>query len=268
MNAQSQPDFSNSLLKRDRNEGTNLEQEPINWQERVLFQQYLLTYMSYFQGEKEGRALSYELEYLIGEKSSDIENLKAVATKLLAIREAVNFIYLLSNPVKMAQAESVATLIAGASLNTVLIEAVKVGILTAWALAESILDVRALLSGKRIPLLKSDETWTTELAKLSEIMEGYPMAKESTWGLNYENYLGVLLLMEKEEEVAMRAMNAQEATVRMTYEDDAFGIDTLLVNTKVKIAYSYKPVFPFLQVIDAENQWEPRVWGRKSYGYY
>ena len=224
--------------------------------------------MSHYKGELEGRALSYEIEYLLGKKSSDIENLKVVATEIIAIREAANFVYLLSNPVKIAQAESAAVFLSGATLSPAVVELVKIGLLTAWAFAESILDVRALLAGKRIPLLKSDDTWTTELESLYKITEGYPMAKESSWGLNYENYLSVLLLMQQEEDTAMRAMNLQEATIRKVSNNALFQIDSLITNIELEITYSYKPVVPFLSVIDAEERWNYQILGKKKYGYY
>lgn len=261
-------DFSDGLLERALQKGKNYVDTSISWQERILLQQYLLTYLSGFQNVKEDRALTYELEYLIGQKSSDIENLRVVATRLLAIREAANALYLLSNPAKVAQAEAAATLIAGASLNPLLLEVVKMGILAAWALAESILDVRALLAGKRISLLKSEETWTSELSNISELATGFAMAKESSWGLNYENYLGVLLLMENEQKLAMRAMSVQEATIRKIYQDSSFQMDTLLTQVSMRIEYSYQPVFPFLRVIDAEKRWEYKISATVNYGYY
>lgn len=261
-------DFSNGLLQRELETGENRSEVSIDWKARILMQQYLLTYMSGFQSEQKGRALVYELEYLLGQKSSDIENLKVVAVKLLAIREAVNFLFLISNPDKTAQAEAMAALLAGATLNPVLLSAVKMGLLTAWALAESILDVRAILAGKRIALLKSEETWTSELENISDMTNGFAMAKESLWGLTYENYLGVLLLLEKEETLAMRAMNVQEAAIRKTDSNTSFRMDALLTQTSVKITYSYKPIFPFLQEINADERWEYRVWATQNYGYY
>lgn len=260
--------LQNGLLNRMLQKGTYISEEEISWQEKLLFQQYLMTYLSQFQEEKETHALEYEIEYLLGNQSSDIENLKIVATEILAIREAANFMYLISNPSKIAKVESAAALVGATSLNPILAEVLKVGLLTAWAFAESVLDVRALLSGKRIPLLKSDETWTTELENIGEVLNGYPMAKESTWGMDYKSYLRVLLLMHNEQEIAMRAMNVQEGTIREIYQDNTFCLDELLVAVSMEITYGYNPVFPFLEVIDAEKRWKYQVLGKESYGYY
>ena len=263
----SKPDFSTGVLERELEKGVDCVEE-ISWQERLLLLQYLMTYMANYQSEKSNRALSYEIEYLLAGKESDIENLKVVAYELLAIREVINFMFLVSDSEKVMQAETAAMVVVGASLNPAIVNVVKMGILTAWALAESVLDVRALLSGKRIPLLKSEDTWTTDLNQIREITNGDYVAKESKWGLSYEDYLMVLLLMTKEEDVAMRAVNEQEATVRKVYGDTSFRMDTLLTEANVEAVYYYEPVFPFLPVIDAEKRWEYKILSEESYGYY
>ena len=266
--SESEINLETGLLERDLLSGTMEVSDTTDLVDRILLQQYLLSYMSNLQDIKNDRALSYELEYLLGKKSSDIENLKVVATEILAIRQASNFLFLISNPVKLAQAEALATLIGGASLNAAVIQVIKIGLITAWAFAESILDVRALLAGKKIALLKSEESWTLELSNIGEVTKEYLMAKESTWGINYETYLGLLLLLQNEQDLAMRAMNVQEATIRKVYQDESFCLDRLLTQVEAKISYIYEPIFPFLRVIDAEKRWEYKILGTESYGYY
>ena len=266
--SEAEHDFSNGLLVRELSSGKNAIIAATDWSDRVFLQQYLLSYMSCFTNAQSDRALSYELEYLLGEKDSDIENLKVTIHKLLAIREAANFLYLVSDSGKMMQVEGLATLLAGETLNPLLIEVVKIGLLTAWAFAESILDVRALLAGKRIALIKSEESWTVELKQIGMISEEFLMAKESNLGLTYENYLGILLLFEKEQKLAMRVMSIQEATIQKTYQDSSFRMDTLVTQAKAKLTYSYVPVFPFLRIVDAQERWEYKVSGTAEYGYY
>jgi len=68
--------------------------------------------------------------------------------------------------------------------------------------------------------------------------------------------------------LAMNTMNLQEATIRQNYADDSFGIDTLITQANVKVRYSYKPIFPFLQVINADNRWEYNLSAEACYEYY
>lgn len=260
-------DFSNGLLLRQLPEEECSLQE-ISWKDRILLQQYLLTYMSNFRQSDSKRALSYEVEYLLGEKSSDKENLQNVVSKLLAIREAANFLYLVSDPAKNQQVELLANSIGGVSLNPAIIKVIKVGILTAWAMAESILDVRSLLEGKRIAFLKSNESWTVELENILDITKDFTMAKECKWGLSYENYLGVLLLFEEENHLAMCTMSAQEATIRKKEGDEDFGMDQLVIQASAEIDYSYKEIFPFSAVLNVGKRWKHEIPTQIEYGYY
>jgi len=261
-------DDSDSVLGRNLNKGKNSVVEEINWEDRILLQQYLLTYMSNYRDVKAERALQYELEYIIGEKLSDRENLISVVMKLVTVREAANFMHLITNSAKVARAEGLATLVVGASLNPILIEIVKMGLLTAWALAESILDVRALLAGKKVAFMKSEESWTTELENLEEISRDFAMAKESVWGLSYEDYLGILLFFEGEENLAMRCLQMQEVNIRKSSENSSFCIDTLITQASVNIRYSYESVFPFLEFVDMQRRWKNSISTEKAYGYY
>lgn len=257
--------FQGGLLERSLEKGTLYGGEELSWADKVLFQQYLKNYMSSYTSADSKRALSYELEYLLAKKNSDVENLKTTIKKLLTIRTTANFLYLISNPEKVAQAETMAIMYVGETLNPAIIEVVKLGLLTAWSYAESILDVRALLDGKKIALLKSEELWTIELSHIGEIVNGFPMAKESIWGLSYENYLGILLLFEEQQELAMRALNLQEATLKS--KDQTFQMDQYMVQAEMEMEFSYKRIFPFVKMIGVEKKINPKITVTENYAY-
>lgn len=248
--------------------GDGGQEEDINWLDRILLQQYLLTYLSNYESKIEGHTLTYEAEYLIGGASKDKDNLMSVILRILAIREAANFVSLLSDPVKVEEAQSLALAIGGASLNPLILEVIHIAILTAWALGESIVDVRGLLIGKRIPFMKSSETWRLKLEDISLIGETFVTAKESKSGLSYKDYLGILLLLENESALAMKTMNVEEFTMRELTGDKTFTMDSMVVGAEAEINYRYSPVFPFLSVIDAEERWIYEVLTKRKYGYY
>ena len=52
--------------------------------------------------------LSYELEYMIGGKKLDEENLTSVVSRLLVIREGLNMIHILSDSKKRQEAQNLA----------------------------------------------------------------------------------------------------------------------------------------------------------------
>ena len=266
--SESEVDFGQSLMRRRLEKGTMQVSESVDWKDRILLQQYLLSYLSNYMECVPERALSYELEYLVSQKTSDVANLKAVVGKLLAIREAANFLCLVSNPDKVAKAEVMATVCLGASLNPALIQVIKIGLLTAWAFVESVLDVRALLAGKRIPFMKSEENWTTNLENMVALMSEFAMAKESAYGVTYQDYLGILLLFEQEQKLAMRAMSLQEETIRKVYGDRNFRLDRMITQAEASIVYRYTLVFPFLQVVKVKDKFGKYIIGKANYGYY
>ena len=73
--------------------------EENSYTSNVLYQQYLMNHLgNYISPAEEG--LAYPMEYIYAGKSSDFDNLKSVASKLLFIREGVNFAGLMADNVK------------------------------------------------------------------------------------------------------------------------------------------------------------------------
>lgn len=214
-----------------------------DWYGQVLMNRYLLHYLTDFTDEAGDRGLCYELEYLIGGKGSDLANLKIAVGELLAIREAMNLGSIVLMPEKQAEALALATLLAGVTVNPLIIEAVKYGILAAWAFAESILDLRTLLAGDRISMMKSEVEWTSDLDGIPELLSGFAKAKSSPGGKAYRDYLGLLLFFHSTKTLAMRAMDVQEATIRRVAGYEKFRMDCVICEAKVCGTYAYAPVF-------------------------
>lgn len=258
--------LAETVSHRTLKEGKESDIEDTDWLDRVFLQQYLLTYLADYTHPASDRGLDYELEYLVGGKNNDIENLREVVNRLFFIREAANLAYLFSDVEKMETAQGLATLLAGATANAAVIEIVKIGIIVAWAFGESVLDVRALLLNKKIPLIKSKDTWTLGIEHLGEIGTDYLVAKECNYGISYKTYLGVLLLFQKDELLAYRGMDVQEMTLLKS--PGSIRMDQLVVKARVKVTYEYVPVFYSFSNLSAENKRKGEICVRKSYGYY
>lgn len=191
--------------------------------ERFLFQEYLLRYMGRFGKECDEDALCYQIEYLIAGKASDVENLKSVVNRLCILREAANAMYLMSNEAKRGEIRLVAaaacTLITLPALTPLLESA----ILLAWAYAESIYDVKTLLAGGKVPLLKDDGNWHYSLsAALSGSIQDEGTGGE---GLAYEDYLRIFMMLSDVDTITGRAMDMVEADIRKTPGNAAFRLD-------------------------------------------
>lgn len=220
--------LSNYISQRNCNKGSGLSgREDKGAMDELIFNEYLLKKCGCYTDPKESGALEYQIEYILEGKSNDIENLKAVVNKLLLIRETANVIYLFSDSAKMAEAEALAIAVTSAVAMPELSELVKISLLFAWAYAESVYDVRSLLQGGRIPLLKTGETWHYSLSGMLDfasdttVEEGTERA-----GLSYGDYLRVFLAIEGEREKTFRAMDIIEMDVRKCPGNSYFRLDT------------------------------------------
>lgn len=191
--------------------------------DRILFQEYLLKYMECHGGEDKDGALDYQIEYLIAGKEHDTDNLQSVAVRLSGIREAANVVYLLADAEKMLEIEAAAILACGAVALPVLIPVVKAVILFGWAYAESLHDVKVLLSGGKIPLIKDRSSWHYSLEGALQGM-AEPAAECGT-GLTYQDYLRILMLLTDLDTLTMRAMDMMEADIRLTPGNTCFRLD-------------------------------------------
>ena len=181
---------------------------------QVLFQQYLMNHLgNYMDSSKEG--LAYQMEYIFAGKDEDMDNLKSVASKLLFIREGVNFACLMADNVKRTEAQALASAIAAGFLVPPAAVVIETALLLCWAFAESVLDVRELFAGGKIPLVKTSADWQISLANLGNLMEGLDsMRKNNDHGMSYEDYIQVLVLSVSKEKKVIRAMDMIENTIR------------------------------------------------------
>ena len=205
----------------------NLEQEETVWiedlSERLFFQEYLLRYMGRY-GQDEGKeALHYQIEYLIVGKENDTDNLRSVANRICALRETANAIYLWTDPVKNAEVELAAQAISAALALPAIAPVLKVSMILGWAYAESVYDVKTLLSGGKVPLMKDETSWHYGLtAALSGELGD---SSQGGYGMSYEDYLRVFMTLMDIDKLTGRAMDMVEADIRMTAGNGAFCLD-------------------------------------------
>lgn len=236
-------DTSNCVSKRNIQAGLNTGAVQTSWYDDALLEEYLLGHMSYYGSIKDNHALSYEIEYIIGGNDTDEENLKAVVNRILLIREAANMAYIMESPQKQSEVTALATSLGAISANPLVIEAIKYGLIAGWAYCESILDLRALLDGDTIPLVKTDVSWTSDLKSIATLLSGNQKAKSSKTGINYKGYLGTLLLMDSNKTKCFRAMDLQENTIRQVEGYSNFKMDNAICSMSVEMKYSYYTLF-------------------------
>ncbi len=218
---------SNYLSERSCNVGSGLAgRKALKSTDEFLFNEYILKKSGNYAFPKDNSELKYEMEYILHGKSSDIDNLKATITQLLFLREASNYIFLCANPQRSNEAELLADTISLAAFSPELKEPIKQTILCAWAYAESVYDVRKLLAGGKIPLIKDDESWHYSLGGMFSYATDVVEEDLSTGsGMDYTDYLRLYLMLKGSEIKTKRFMNVVEMDVRRTTGNSYFRLD-------------------------------------------
>lgn len=225
----------------------NMGWAELSWLEgtmdKFLFQEYLLKYMGRYGKEREEDVLKYQAEYLVAGKNSDVENLRSVAGRICVIREAANALYLLADEEKREMAETLAAIGSVLIFLPELAPVLEAAIILGWAFAESLYDVRTLLAGGKIPLIKDKESWHYDLY---EALFGQQQdeTREGS-GMGYDDYLRIFMMFTDVETLTGRAMNMVEADMRNTPGSAAFRLDGCYVRLEADIRVGSKFGFEY-----------------------
>ena len=191
-----------------------------NFLERILTDEYIGRFFTCFLSADQ-KEVRYEQEYVLGGKSTDEENLKFAAAKILAVREGLNLIHILSDSQKREEARALAAAITGITGTAPLTGIVAFFVMTVWALGEAAADLKALLAGDRVPLIKTRETWKLNLDGLLTLGEQGKVeaGQETGEGKRYENYLKMLLFIEPAERLYYRVMDVVQINLSRKQPD-------------------------------------------------
>lgn len=229
---------STLLSGRSRQSGMGLSasiENDSSYTSQILFQTYLLDKLSSFQNPS-SKGLAYQMEYILYGKREDKENLKAVAKRLLLIRQGVNLTALMADVGKRAQVQTLALAIASAFLVPPAASVLEAALLLCWSFAESVLDVRELFDGGKIPLIKSEEDWQISLSGLPYLLDGLDTHRKSTdGGMSYEDYLQILLLTQNKEKKLTRGMDMLELNIREKIQNENFQLDSCIVELETQV---------------------------------
>lgn len=189
-----------------------------------------------------GGALDYEMEYILAGKNSDKENLEAVVKKLLLLRFVPNYGYLQSDTAKRAEAEALALTLCTLLTVPAIAEAVTQALLFAWAFGECIMDVRALLKGNRVPLIKTGESWQLQMSELLTLgtEEDTKEGKDTEGGMKYEDYMRMLLFLEDTSGIAMRGLDMIEKRLQTAGGCEWFLADSCVSRMEIKSRCSFR----------------------------
>ncbi len=206
--------------------------------DKLMMMEYLMEKFPNFTSSEITDGLSYQIEYVIAGKDTDTENLKSVVKQLRQIRAISNMIYLYFSPEKKAQADLAAAGISSSMLIPVSQPVISMALLSSWAYAESISDVRSLLDGQKVPLVKSDSTWKISLEGLSSFLTSTEhVTQSSSEGFDYSWYLRFLLFKQSQAKLTTSAMDLVEYNMNLINPDGHFHIDNCVESLEIEAVW-------------------------------
>lgn len=220
--------------------------------DHLMVNEYCGAFFSCFttpEQNKEQHALQYEMEYLLQGETRDEENLSGALHQLLAVREGWNLIHILSDSSKRAEARQIALAITGLAGITPLVMVTTFFVMSVWALGESIMDVRGLLAGKLVPVMKTAEEWTLgieDLLKMGSSREAGIGGGET--GISYLSWLKVLLFLD--EIVLQEARMMDIMQVNLCLKQKNFRMSRMVYEAKIKGEFCGKHVFFAIPFVD------------------
>ncbi|MBR1470009.1 MAG: hypothetical protein IJ600_00035 [Lachnospiraceae bacterium] len=226
---------------------------PEDWDERnsfaeqLLFNEYILEKCGCYTEPKENSHLQYEIEYVTMGKDNDTDNLKAVANRLLLFRGGANTVHYFRDGMLQSEARGMAAALSFVCFMPECEGIFEALIAAAWIFAESLADVRSLMDGGRIPLIKEHEDWNLSLSHALSI--GGSAEDDGgigQKGLNYKEHLRLLLYLTPEQERLNRCMNVVELDVRKIPGYENFRLDDCVAGATMQLIFKSSYGYTFL----------------------
>ena len=190
---------------------------------------YATKYFHFLTDTTKKDGIKYEIEYLIAGKDSEKENLGMIFWRMIALRFVMNAACVYQDPAKEKEAALLAASILGVTGFPPAVAVAKNLLLLALAYGESVIDVRNLADGKKIPAVKTSSDWQLSFAGLATLNCKRKPVKQ---GMSYEDYLLLLLISQKDKrQKYFRMMDLMEQNIRRKVSD--FKLDQCISSYKI-----------------------------------
>ena len=227
--------------------------------EKVLIGEYELDKFNYYNKElnnekTRSESKDLEVERLICGHDSDLENMKAIVDKILLIRIAFDVMYIYTSAEKRESVRRF-TMALFAGFSPLLAEAMFLVVLTAWGTAQALADVKKIMKNKRVALFHSDESWTISIEEILNVarsgLTNDDDEDDQGLALNYKDYLRLLLLCTKQDEVNDRMAGIIENNVKK--KQNSFDLEKLIYSFETKNTFACKHFFTNFLFVTAKD---------------
>ena len=123
-------------------------------------------------------------------------------------------------------------------------------IITVWCSLESYNDLLNLSEGRGVPLIKTDETWMTDISGVTEgLVTGKCIPIPGDSSMKYQNYLLFLLMTQNEKTTMLRTMDLIQINMKGSVRED-FTISDHVTGFSVIAEVSKKSSSPYIGKTD------------------
>lgn len=230
----------------------------------ILLNEYITQHFKAFTNSKNKNissdsVMEFEQEYILCGNNNDYDNIKSIVLKTVFIRTVLNYLYLISDSSKSNLAYTTALGLVGFTCLQPLVSITKHLILITWAFEEALVDTRALLEGKKIPLIKNKNNFMLEYSEIllinkaliKEKAKRLPEEGEGGFNFGYEDYIKVYLLLTGRENKCYRAMDLIQENIKTRYSEE-FDMSNCVYGVTVKADFLIPAKFiklPFVNSI-------------------
>ena len=220
--------------------------------DKILMSEYFFDMFNFYgkdvlKEETPSKSDKLEVERILYGKDNDKDNIKSVVYRILLIREGLNLLYLYSNGAKREAARSFSYATFGV-LTPVVAEVVFILLLSAWAFAQAIVDVKDLLHHKKVMFFHNEESFRFDLDGLFSLAAGNLLdndtgyeVKSGEFALNYKDYLRLLLMVEKEEVLNSRSISIIQNNINK--EQSFFDIEKCIYSFEADNEFESNNIF-------------------------
>ena len=154
---------------------------------------------------------------------------------IAGLRLGCNMTYILTDVTKKQEAYNIALAALGFTGIIALVKLLEYVILTAWAVGETVVDMKLLLKGEKIPLFKKKEDWRLDLQSLIRgvLDEG---EQENKNGLDYSEYLACVMFLKSPQDKAFRSMAVVEMHMIAAGAED-FRVRNYVYGLDITVSY-------------------------------
>lgn len=230
---------------RIKNQGTGtLEEEQWDITQNLFFGEYIIRMMGNYTNVRENSKLDYQVEYILFGSGQDCINFTMMLEALFLFRGSANLVMLLSDSETQEWIKVISEL---GLLIGIPPELLVVLVNVCWVGAESLEDVKRLIKGEKVALLKKPEDFYVDIEYVllgghDDILPDNSVQNNTYACLGYEDYLRIFLFFLPESIKTFRCMDMMEADIRMTEGNEYFRMDACAdaVGMEIGVTDSYE----------------------------